>query len=140
MTSRQAFVTLVGFTHASSVIAVARRRTGESLTVTRELMPLNTSALPNLPDVVHAALAMVPVPPLPDASATVVPVPSSNEYAATSPDWARADGAAQVKPTRAMMVPTTTRPDGLVGQQRAAVIKRPPMCATSVAPNSTGTK
>ena len=48
------------------------------------LVPLKTSALPNLPAVVQVALATVPLLPFPDESATVVPEPSSNAYAATS--------------------------------------------------------
>src|SRR5437868_1224097 len=85
MTSRHTFVTVDGFTHASSVIPVVRCRETESLIVTRELDPLNTRAPPNLPEVVHVALVTVPTFPMPDESATVVPVPSLNEYAATSP-------------------------------------------------------
>src|SRR5512135_1695541 len=57
----------------------------ESGMVTRALVPLNTSALPDLPALVHVAFAIVPVFPFPDASATVVPVPSLNEYAAIRP-------------------------------------------------------
>jgi len=54
-------------------------------TLTRALVPLNCSALPYLPVAAQAAFVIVPVFPLPDASATVVPYPSSNAYAATSP-------------------------------------------------------
>src|SRR5919201_3362826 len=91
MTSRQAVVTADGFTHASSVMPPVRRNDGASLTVTRALVPLNTSALPNFPAVVQVAPVIVPVLLLPDESATVVPEPSLNEYAATRPDvWARA--------------------------------------------------
>ena len=39
------------------------------------LVPLNSSALPYLPDAVQVAFAIVPLLPLPDASATVVPDP-----------------------------------------------------------------
>jgi hypothetical protein len=46
---------------------------------------LNTSALPNFPDVVHVVFATVPVFPVPEESFTVVPEPSLNEYAATKP-------------------------------------------------------
>jgi hypothetical protein len=47
-------------------------------TLTRELVPLNWSALPYLPAVAQMVLLTVPPLPFPDASATVVPVPSSN--------------------------------------------------------------
>ena len=62
-----------------------RRRIG---TVTNELEPLNCSALPNLPAVLHVLFATVPLLPFPDASVTAVPDPSSNPYAATKPDGA----------------------------------------------------
>jgi hypothetical protein len=45
---------------------------------------LNTSALPNRPDVVHVVLVSVPLLPRPEASFTALPEPSSNPYAATS--------------------------------------------------------
>ena len=48
-------------------------------------MPLNESALPFFPAVVHVAPTSDPVCPLPVASAVVVPLPSLNAYAATSP-------------------------------------------------------
>ena len=54
--------------------------------VTSELVPLNCNALPYLPDVAQVAFVIVPLLPFPDASVTVVPDPSSNPYAATSPD------------------------------------------------------
>ena len=69
----------VGFTHASNVIAEVSSSEGESLMVTIELVPLNTSALSYFPDVVHVALDIVPVFPFPDKSATVAPVPSLKE-------------------------------------------------------------
>ena len=72
-------------THASRVIAVVRCNEAESLISTHAFVPLNTSAWPYLPAVVHVAFAMVPVFPVLDASETVVPVPSLNEYAATRP-------------------------------------------------------
>ncbi len=56
--------------------------------MTIALVPLNCSALPYLPAAAQVAFASVPVLPLPDASVTVVPDPSSNAYAATSPDGA----------------------------------------------------
>src|SRR5262249_29289383 len=83
MTSRQLDVTTAGFTHASSVIPVVRCSEAESGIETRALVPLKESASPNLPDVVHVALVIVPVLPFPEASATDVPDPSSNPYAAT---------------------------------------------------------
>ena len=56
--------------------------------VTLLLVPLNESASPNLPAVDQVAPEIVPVLPFPDASETVVPEPSSNPYAATSPEGA----------------------------------------------------
>jgi len=93
MTSRHQLLTVVGLTHASSVIAVVKRREGASGIVTTELVPLNESAAAVLPAVVHVVPDTVPVLPLPDRSLTVVPVPSLNEYAATRPVWAPADPA-----------------------------------------------
>src|SRR5262245_41915821 len=55
----------------------------ESATVTQLLVPLKDRALPNLPAVLQVALLIVPVFPLPEASATVEPVPASKLYAAT---------------------------------------------------------
>ena len=75
-----------GLTHAISVIAVVRFNSGAWAIVTSALLPLNTNALPNLPDVVQVALAIDPVLPLLEASAVVGPVPSPNPYTATSPD------------------------------------------------------
>ena len=56
--------------------------------MTSALVPLNCSALPYLPAVAQVAFVIVPLLPFPDASVTVVPDPSSNPYAATSPDGA----------------------------------------------------
>src|SRR5262249_41110288 len=84
MTSRQSLVTAVGLTQDSSVIPAVGRRDAESGMDTRELVPSNTRALPNLADVVLVAPATVPVLPYPEESATVVPVASSKAYAATS--------------------------------------------------------
>src|SRR5689334_13374007 len=53
-------------------------------TVTFALVPLNTSALPNLP-VVQVVPLEVPLLFCPEASRIAVPVPSSNPYAATRP-------------------------------------------------------
>src|SRR6476659_7129145 len=77
-------LTTDGFTQASSVIAVVRRTDGASGIVTSALEPLKTSALPNLPVVVHVAFAIAPLLPCPERSVTAVPVLSSNEYAAIS--------------------------------------------------------
>src|SRR5436190_2994152 len=85
MTSRQALETVAGLTHASKVMPPLSCSDVEFGTLTRALVPLNTSALPYLPAVAHVVAETVPVFPLPDESATDVPVPSSNEYAATSP-------------------------------------------------------
>jgi hypothetical protein len=49
------------------------------------LLPLNESALPNLPAAAHVAFVIVPLLLLPDWSATVVPLPSSNAHAPTRP-------------------------------------------------------
>src|SRR5580704_4416613 len=75
----------LGLTHASSVTAVVRCKDAESLTTTCALVPLNDSALPYLPLVVHVALTIVPVLPFPDKSLTVVPDPALKSYAATKP-------------------------------------------------------
>ena len=70
---------VVGFTHASSVIAVVSCREAALGTSTREEVPLNDSAPLILPEPVHVAPTSVPVLLLPEASVTVVPAPSSNE-------------------------------------------------------------
>src|SRR5262245_40344968 len=67
-----------------SVIAEDRSRSLASATVDRALVPLKLSALPVLPDGVHAAPPTVRVCPCPVASADWVPDPSSKAYAATS--------------------------------------------------------
>ncbi len=72
---------------------VVRSSDAASGIVTRALVPLNVSALPYFPAVVHVAFASVPEFPLPDASATVVPDPSLNAYAATKFDCAEATPA-----------------------------------------------
>src|SRR5258705_10379533 len=74
----------VGNTHASRVIAVVRRSDGASAIVTCAPVPLNTSALPNLPVVQVVPLA-APLLSCPEASRITVPVPSSNPYAASRP-------------------------------------------------------
>src|SRR5215470_1911080 len=86
MTSCHVLVTFVGFTHASRVIPVVRCKEAESLIVTRELVPLNTSAFPYFPPVVHVVFDNVPLLPLPEMSFTTVPVSSSKLYAATRPE------------------------------------------------------
>ena len=53
--------------------------------VTKAFEPLNTSALPYLPEAVQVALVVLPLLPVPEESVTVVPAPSLNEYAATNP-------------------------------------------------------
>ena len=58
---------------------------GESAMVTRDVEPSKLSALPNLPEAVQVAPAIVPVLPAPELSAAVAPDPSSKPYAATRP-------------------------------------------------------
>jgi hypothetical protein len=93
-------LTVVGYTHASRVIPLVNCNDAASFTVTRALVPLNVNALPYLPEVVHVALPIVPLFPLPDTSVTPVPPPSLKEYAATSPTL----GAASTVTTK--FVPT----------------------------------
>jgi hypothetical protein len=81
--SRQALVTAVGLTHASSVMPLVRRSDVASATVTLAFVPLKLSAFPYLPWVVQVALLMVPEFPLPERSVVFEPEPSLNEYAAT---------------------------------------------------------
>src|SRR6185503_17080457 len=57
----------------------------EFATVTRALVPLNISELPDLPDVLQVAPLIVPLLLLPEISLTVVPAPSLKAYAATRP-------------------------------------------------------
>src|SRR4029079_4472111 len=71
-----------GLIQASRVIAVDRRSTAASATVTRESLPLNATRPPNLPPAVQVALVSAPVRPWPETSAVVVPVPSSKVYTA----------------------------------------------------------
>src|SRR5205809_7593595 len=72
----------VGLTHASSVMEPARCSELASLTVTQLLEPLKDRALPYRPGAQVAAM-IVPLFPVPDASAAVEPVPSSKLNAAT---------------------------------------------------------
>ncbi len=76
-------LTAVGLTQASSVIAVVRCSDVASGIVTSALVPLKTSALPNLPALVHVAFVIVPVFPLPDRSADRRARAFVEEYAAT---------------------------------------------------------
>ena len=85
ITARHPVGATVGYTHASSVIAAVSPSDAEFGTVTLALVPLNTSAFPYRPAVVHVAPLSVPVLLFPDASMTVVPEPSLNPYAATRP-------------------------------------------------------
>src|ERR1700704_4265331 len=85
MRSRQALVTVGGFTQASSVIAFVRCNEAASGIDTRELDPLKLNALPYFPNT-QLVFATVPLLLFPDRSATVVPAPASNEYAATKLD------------------------------------------------------
>src|SRR5258706_5213136 len=84
-TARQLVGVVVGNTQASSVMPVVSRREVEFGIVTCAPVPLNTSALPNLPAVVQLAPPIVPVLPLPERSVTAVPAPSLKPYAATRP-------------------------------------------------------
>src|SRR2546426_11370500 len=85
-TQRQELPSALGLTQASSVIPVVRSSDAASATVTHELVPLNESAPPYMPALDQLAFETVPALPLPDQSVTVDPDPSSNPYAATSPD------------------------------------------------------
>jgi hypothetical protein len=68
-------VLVAGFTQASRVIPVVRLSAAELGTVTRDEVPLNASAPPNLPDADQAAPETVPSWPFPESSGTTVPVP-----------------------------------------------------------------
>src|SRR5215475_3575777 len=90
MTSAQVALTVLGFTHASSVIPLDSCSDAASGIVTAPFAKL--SAPPNLPAVVR----VTPVPNEPvllllDASAAVAPLVSSKLYAATSPLTCAAD-------------------------------------------------
>src|SRR5689334_10638855 len=78
-------VTLVGLSHASRVMALVRSSDGLSGIRTIDDVPLNWSAPPYFPVLVHVPFCTVPLFPLPDRSFSVAPAPSSNEYAATGP-------------------------------------------------------
>src|SRR5687767_2817452 len=76
---------VVGYTHASSVIPFVRSRPGASLTVTMSFVPSNVNAEPKRPDVVQTAPDTVPAWALPEESARVVPDPSLNPHAPIAP-------------------------------------------------------
>ena len=57
---RKSLVTLVGLTHADSVMPVVKSSEVLSATVTQLLVPLNIRAEPNLPDGVQLVFARVP--------------------------------------------------------------------------------
>ena len=76
----------VGKTHASSVMPLVKSRLATSLTLTRLLVPLKDKFFPNFPDVFQVAPPMVPLFPLPEASAVVLPAPSSKPKATSKPD------------------------------------------------------
>src|SRR5919201_7129808 len=82
----------VGLTHASMVRPVVTSSDGASATVTHASTPLNDSADPNLPLVVHVGPASVPVFAWPDESSARTPTPSLKPYAATSPGCVGGDG------------------------------------------------
>src|SRR6266568_5714253 len=82
MTSRQPLVTILGFTHASRVIPVDRCSAALSGMVMIVLAPLNVTAPPYLPDVVHEPFAIAPPFPFPVKSFNAVPEPSLNPKAA----------------------------------------------------------
>jgi hypothetical protein len=81
---RQPLWLAVGWIHADNVIPGVKANDGEAGTFTTLFEPLKLKAVPNLPGS-QVPFVIVPVFPLPDASATEVPAPSPNEYAATSP-------------------------------------------------------
>src|ERR1041384_5262296 len=79
-------LTVLGLTHASSVMPVVRSSDGASGMVTRSSTPSKLSAEPKRPCVDHAALPVtIPALPLPEPSPTDVPEPSAKLKAATSP-------------------------------------------------------
>ena len=59
------------------------------------------------PVAAQVAFAIVPLFPFPDASVTVVPDPSSNPYAATSPDGLALAASARLVPPRFLVRATT---------------------------------
>src|SRR5688572_5128667 len=97
MTVRQMLPSAVGFTHASSVIAVVRCSEAESGIETTSPAPSKESAFPNFPAGSQLAPTTIPALPLPERSATDTPPPSSNEYAATKPAGAGLQAAVVVE-------------------------------------------
>jgi hypothetical protein len=85
MIVRQAPLSVSGRTQAESVIPLVRSSESASGTVTTSSTPSKSSAAPMRPFGVHVALVIVPLLPVPEASATTLPVPSSKPYPATSP-------------------------------------------------------
>ncbi len=77
-------LTVLGFTHASSVRPVVASSDALSGTRTRLLVPLNESPLPYFP-ATRVAPTRVPVLLNPEASAVVAPDASLKPYAATRP-------------------------------------------------------
>src|SRR5262249_17783942 len=74
-----------GFTQPSTVRPDVRSSELASGTETKEFVPLNDRALPNLPLADQVALLRVPLLWLPDWSAVVVPLPSSKPQAPPRP-------------------------------------------------------
>src|SRR5262249_47370019 len=87
----QSVLAAEGLTQASRGMPLVRCSRVLSATVTQALVPLNDSALPNLPVVTQVALESVPVRPCVETSAVVVPVPSSKPQAPTRPVGAPLD-------------------------------------------------
>src|SRR5438477_10948357 len=85
ITDRHPIEATVGYSHASTVNPVVSRSDAALGTSTSAFVPLNVSALPYRPAVVHVAEATSPLLPFPDASRAVVPLPSLNPHAATAP-------------------------------------------------------
>src|SRR5919109_3369775 len=75
----------LGRTQPDRVIASLRSNAADAGTRTVCPAPSNRTAEPNRPRDVQVAPEIVPVLPLPDASAALLPEPASNPYAATRP-------------------------------------------------------
>src|SRR5688572_14223231 len=78
-------LSVVGLTHASSVMPPVRLSAAASATVTQSLTPSKDSALPNLPPATLTASRIVPWRPPPEESVATVPPVSSKSSARTSP-------------------------------------------------------
>ena len=63
-------MTAAGFTHASKVMPLVRSSDVAFGIVTREFVPLNTRAFPNLAELVQVVFDTVPRLPFPDKSLT----------------------------------------------------------------------